>query len=51
MSYIKGSKEAVCSESGDLSLQQYTSAIGRKRAPNFDEGSRSSVYEIYRKYK
>ncbi|XP_048589125.1 TPR and ankyrin repeat-containing protein 1 isoform X2 [Nematostella vectensis] len=47
-SFIKGSVEALHSEKGYLTLEEYHS-IGRKRAPNFP-ADRSEVYALFRVY-
>ena len=49
VSYIKGSAEAVRTEAGHLSLQQYLQ-LGKKRAPNFDVELRKSVYSAFLAY-
>ena len=47
-SFIKGSAEALLSESGVLSLENYES-LGRKKAPNF-LADRKVVYELFLVY-
>ena len=51
-SVIKGSKEALSSPEGYLSLDEYLN-FGERVAPTFVEGSfnRASVYELFLKYK
>ena len=48
-SFIKGSKEALGSEGGILSEEDYV-MLGKKRAPNFPL-DRREVYKIFRAYK
>ena len=48
-SFIQGSFEALMSEVGYLSLDEYL-ALGRKRAANFNS-DRSAVYDLYKKYR
>ena len=48
-SFIKGSAEALLSENGELSLEDYES-LGKKKAPNFS-ADRKVVYDLYRVYK
>ena len=47
-SFIKGSAEALLSENGELSLEDYES-LGKKKAPNFS-ADRKVVYDLYRVY-
>lgn len=47
-SFIKGSAEALLSENGVLSLEDYQS-IGKKKAPNFS-ADRKVVYDLFRVY-
>ena len=47
-SFIKGSREAVESENGYLSLKQYVD-LGRKMAPHF-VGDREQVYCVFEEY-
>ena len=47
-SFIKGSDEALMSESGFLSLKDYET-LGKKKAPNFS-ADRKVVYELFREY-
>lgn len=47
-SFIKGSAEALLSENGELSLDEYES-LGKKKAPNFT-ADRKVVYDLYRIY-
>ncbi|GFR81204.1 TPR and ankyrin repeat-containing protein 1-like, partial [Elysia marginata] len=49
MSFIQGSFEALSSDGGFLSYEDYLT-IGRKRAPNFS-GDRSKVYAAFEKYR
>ena len=48
-SYIKGSREALETETGFLSLEQYQ-AVGKKRAPNFSPEDRERVYPVFVSY-
>ena len=48
-SFIKGSAEALLSENGELSLEDYES-LGKKKAPNFS-ADRKVVYDLYRVYR
>ena len=48
-SYIKGSREAVVSENGELSEERYK-MLGKKLAPNF-QGDRERIYELCKSYK
>ena len=47
-SFIKGSAEALLSENGVLSLEDYES-LGKKKAPNFS-ADRKVVYDLFRVY-
>ena len=47
-SFIKGSAEALMSENGFLSLEDYE-ALGRKKAPNFS-ANRKVVYDLFLVY-
>ena len=47
-SFIKGSLEALHTETGHLSLEEYC-RLGRKQAPNFD-GNRVEVYSMFTRY-
>ena len=47
-SFIKGSAEALLSENGMLSLEDYES-LGKKKAPNFS-ADRKVVYDLFRVY-
>ena len=47
-SFIEGSVEALNTEHGHLSLEQYKN-LGRKRAPNFT-GDRDVIYELFKQY-
>lgn len=47
-SFIKGSAEALLSENGVLSLDDYES-LGKKKAPNFS-ADRKIVYDLFRVY-
>ncbi|KAK9827525.1 hypothetical protein WJX74_008224 [Apatococcus lobatus] len=49
LSYIKGSREALETEAGHLSLDQYL-AVGKKRAPNFSQDDRRRVYPVFEAY-
>ncbi len=49
MSFIKGSMEALITEEGFLSLDDYKS-LGKKRAPNFC-GDRDKIYKAFGKYR
>ncbi|CAD7695958.1 unnamed protein product [Ostreobium quekettii] len=49
LSYIKGSAEALESESGHLTLEEYLE-VGRKRAPNYSSDLRRKVYPVYLRY-
>ena len=48
-SYIKGSREALETETGFLSLEQYLT-VGKKRAPNFSSEDRRRVYPVFMAY-
>ena len=48
-SFIKGSYEALHTGSGHLSFEKYQ-RIGRKRASNFKDESRTEVYKLFRSY-
>ena len=48
-SYIKGSREALETDTGFLSLEQYL-AVGKKRAPNFSSEDRQRVYPVFLNY-
>ena len=48
-SFIKGSREAVVSENGELSEEGYK-MLGKKLAPNF-QGDRERIYELFKSYK
>ena len=47
-SFIKGSRQAVESEKGYLSEEEYE-VLGKKMAPNFP-GNRSEIYELFKLY-
>jgi ATP-dependent exoDNAse (exonuclease V) beta subunit len=47
-SFIKGSAEALNTDQGFLSMDEYQE-LGRKRAPNF-EGNRSAIYGLFEFY-
>ncbi|KAK9842411.1 hypothetical protein WJX84_005751 [Apatococcus fuscideae] len=49
VSYIKGSREALETAEGFLSLEQYL-MVGKKRAPNFSEQERRRVYPVFQAY-
>ena len=48
-SFIQGSFEALLSDTGYLSLDEYL-LLGRKRAANFSS-DRSAIYDLYREYR
>ncbi|KAI0224964.1 TPR and ankyrin repeat-containing protein 1 [Lamellibrachia satsuma] len=48
-SFIQGSFEALMSEMGYLSLDEYL-LLGRKRAANFNS-DRSAIYDLYKEYR
>ncbi|KAK9854785.1 hypothetical protein WJX84_000152 [Apatococcus fuscideae] len=48
-SYIKGSREALETEAGCLTLEQYLT-VGKKRAPNFSSEERRRVYPVFQAY-
>lgn len=45
MSYIKGSAEAVQSQTGMLGMEEYLS-LGAKRASNYNQDLRAAVYGL-----
>ena len=47
-SFIKGTLEAVSSQNGFLSREEYE-ILGRKKAPNF-EGNREEIYSMFERY-
>eukprot|EP00878_Enallax_costatus_P024526 GHUV01026178.1.p1 GENE.GHUV01026178.1~~GHUV01026178.1.p1 ORF type:complete len:603 (+),score=181.38 GHUV01026178.1:514-2322(+) len=49
MSYIKGSAEAIDSDAGILSLEEYLS-LGAKRAANYNQELRTVVYSLMQSY-
>jgi tetratricopeptide (TPR) repeat protein len=50
-SFIKGTFEALSTEDGYLTQDQYASEIGRKQAPDFTGDQRKEVYKIAQQYK
>lgn len=49
-SFIKGSRNALMSENGHLSKEEYTNGIGKKMAPSFTLNERQDVYACFLEY-